>query len=524
MNGAWPTGVLLNEVCPLLFLPFAPSWRSRPADRANLDRCATRSPPCAHRRHQAARAATIDARSRTATTRCCHLRLGFIAYRSVRSRAPRALHAAAENSSGRRAAPDWPYAWSVGTRRARPRGALHARDRESPPDARQGFSLQGPRRRLRGRRKRSRFASAVVDLPTRPSRSGPARLEVALDAVRIAAASPAGRHARCTGARARGARSRGSRLRARRLPVLPHRRGDSGVGLWSSRARCTSRAAPSRDGPRTSRGARAHDLGRGTHAVSRRPAWIAVPATSRPSTACPTPGPRSRWLSQSGRGATSPRRATSASGSPSTIADGSTRGATSGFVSRLVTTTSPSATARRRRVRRPRRDLYAAWRAQPARRASAQGNLEPNASWLYRRIEGDGGGGGGDDPSSTSSPATTPAISSWSRAWGRAGIQPRRARGLFSDPTSATSTSRATSSDRAVRALGRSQRPREASWHVTGSRGAAASPWAPRATATPSASICRSISSPATSWWRRRPIPWPVARHCTSSSPFPPTG
>src|SRR2546421_5889807 len=165
-----------------------------------------------------------------------HLRLGFLAYRLAEITKTKSHYddAAGEFEWATELRPDWPYPWyGIGLSEL----ALGESSALAIENLRQmlgkDYLSKAARAFARATEADPSFASAVVDLAnTALSQRIRPRLEVALNAVRLAAASPAGKHADVQLVRGRVEREAGeadSALAAFRNYLTVG--GDSGVGL-----------------------------------------------------------------------------------------------------------------------------------------------------------------------------------------------------------------------------------------------------------------------------------------------------
>jgi GWxTD domain-containing protein len=208
-----------------------------PADRAALE--SLRDSLSAARDSAALReveAATIQLAKQRRDDPLIHLRLGFIAYRlgEITKNQSHYDDAAGEFEWAAELRSDWPYPWyGLGLAEL----ALGEHAVFAIENLRQilgkDFLSKAARAFARATEVDPSFASAVVDLAnTALSQRIRPRLEVALGAVRLAAASPAGRHAEVQLVRGRVEREAGeadSALAAFRAYLAVG--GDSGVGL-----------------------------------------------------------------------------------------------------------------------------------------------------------------------------------------------------------------------------------------------------------------------------------------------------
>jgi len=246
-------------------------------------------------------AATIAAAKQRRDDPLIHLRLGFIGYRLGELTGGKSHYddAAGEFEWAAELQPDWPYPWyGLGLAEL----ALGESSMLAIENLRQmlgkDYLSKAARAFARATEVDPSFASAVVDLAnTALTQRIKPRLDVALSAVRLAAASPAGRHAEVQLVRGRVEREAGeadSALIGFRAYLAVG--GDSGVGLLElARTFYFARRAPE--------GWAAY-LG-GARAATSAPAitlyrsdlsWIADSAELRAFDALPDPPARARWL------------------------------------------------------------------------------------------------------------------------------------------------------------------------------------------------------------------------------------
>ena len=230
-----------------------------------------------------------------------HLRLGFIGYRLGELTGAKSHYddAAGEFEWAAELRPDWPYPWyGLGLSEL----ALGESSVLAVENLRQMLGKdhlsKAARAFARATEVDPSFVSAGVDLAnTALSQRTRARLDVALSAVRLAAASPAGRHAEVQLVRGRVEREAGevdSALAGFRGYLAVG--GDSGVGLLElARTYYFGRRAP--DGwSAYMAGARAATSARALTLYRSDLSWIADSAELAAFDALPDPSTRGRWL------------------------------------------------------------------------------------------------------------------------------------------------------------------------------------------------------------------------------------
>lgn len=323
-----------------------------------------------------------------------HLRLGFIAYRLGELTKDKSHYddAAGEFEWAGELRSDWPYAWyGQGLSEL----AIGEASAIAVENLRQmlgkDYLSKAAKAFARATEADPSFASAVVDLAnTALTQRIRPRLEVALSAVRMAAASPAGHHPDVQLVRGRVEREAGetdSALAAFRAYV--DLAGDSGIGLLEM-ARTSYLALRPRDGwTAYFNGAR----------VARSPAavalyrldlsWIADSAELKAFDAVATPGERAAWLTEFwGK-----RDALEARDVGERLAEHYRRWFQARHDFRLVSRHRHYDITERYRSEQAEfddRGVIYLRQGEPDRRARfVQGDVEPNESWLYRRPTGD---------------------------------------------------------------------------------------------------------------------------------------
>ena len=289
----------------LLLLPLAtPLAAQSPADRAGIE---------ALRDSLAAVADSAGLRGLEATTIALarqrrddpllHVRLGFIGFRLGELTSGKSHYddAAGEFEWAAELRPDWPYPWyGLGLAEL----AMGESSMLAVENLRQmlgkDYLSKAARAFAHATELDPSFASAVVDLAnTALTQRIKPRLDVALSAVRLAAASPAGRHAEVQLVRGRVEREAGeadSALAGFRAYLAVG--GDSGVGLLElARTLYFARRAP--DGwAAYLAGARAATSAPALTSYRADLSWIADSAELGAFDALPDPGARARWLEQ----------------------------------------------------------------------------------------------------------------------------------------------------------------------------------------------------------------------------------
>jgi len=248
-------------------------------------------------------AAAIEVAKQRRNDPLIHLRLGFLAYRLGEITHDKSHYdaAAGEFEWAAELRPDWPYPWyglglaelSLGEH------ALLAMENLRQMLGKDYLS-KAARAFARATEADPSFASAVVDLAnTALTQRIRPRLEVALNAVRLAAAGPAGRHAEVQLVRGRVEREAGegdSALVAFRAYITVG--GDSGVGLLElARTFYFSRRAE-QGWASYFAGARAATSAAALTLYRSDLSWIADSADLLAFDRLPDPGTRGRWLEQ----------------------------------------------------------------------------------------------------------------------------------------------------------------------------------------------------------------------------------
>ncbi len=323
-----------------------------------------------------------------------HLRLGFIAYRLGELTKDKSHYddAAGEFQWAGELRPDWPYAWYGQGLSELAVGEASAIAVENLKQMLgKDYLSKAAKAFARATEADPSFASAVVDLAnTALTQRIRPRLDVALSAVRMAAASPAGHHPDVQLVRGRVEREAGetdSALAAFRAYV--DLAGDSGIGFLEV-ARTSYLARRPQDGwTAYFTGAR----------VARSPAavalyrldlsWIADSAELRAFDALSTPGARAAWLAEFwGK-----RDAVDARDVGERLAEHYRRWFQARHDFRLVSRHRHYDVTERYRSAQAEfddRGIIYLRHGEPDRRALfVQTDVEPNESWLYRRPAGD---------------------------------------------------------------------------------------------------------------------------------------
>ncbi len=248
-------------------------------------------------------AATIAVAKQRRDDPLVHLRLGFIGYRLGDLTTGKSHYddAAGEFEWAAELRPDWPYPWyGLGLAEL----ALGESSVLAVENLRQmlgkDYLSKAARAFARATEVDPSFSSAVVDLAnTALTQRIRPRLEVALTALRLAAASPAGRHAEVQLVRGRVEREAGeadSALAAFQAYLAVG--GDSGVGLLElARTYYFARRAP--DGWRAYfSGARAATSAPALTLYRADLSWIGDSAELAAFDALPDPATRARWLEE----------------------------------------------------------------------------------------------------------------------------------------------------------------------------------------------------------------------------------
>ena len=338
-------------------------------------------------------AAMIEVAKQNRNDPVLHLRLGFIAYRLGELTRGKSHYdaAASEFEWASELRPDFPYAWyGLGLAEL----ALGEHASLAIENIRQmlgkDYLSKAARAFARAAEADPSFASAVVDLANTAlvQRIRP-RLEVALNAVRIAAGSPAGRYAELQLVRGRVEREAGeadSALAAFRSYIIVG--GDSGVGLLElARTSYFARRAP-QGWQAYFAGARATTSAQALTLYRTDLSWIADSAELTAFDGLPDGAARARWLEQFW----TRRDVVEARDVGERLAEHYRRWFYARRNFRLV--------SRHRhyditeRYRSPQlefddRGVIYLRHGEPDRRARlADATLEPNESWMYRRQQG----------------------------------------------------------------------------------------------------------------------------------------
>ena len=245
--------------------------------------------------------ATIEIAKQRRDDALLHLRLGFIAYRlgELTDAKPHYDAAASEFEWASELQPDWPYAWyGLGLSEL----ALGEHDIMAIENIRQmlgkDFLSKAAHAFARAAEADPSFASAVVDLAnTALTQRIRPRLEVALSAVRMAARSPAGRHAEVQLVRGRVEREAGesdSALAAFREYLTAG--GDSGIGLLELGRTAYLARQPGQGWVAYLAGARAATSEQAIALYRGDLGWIADSADLKAFDALPDPAARGAWL------------------------------------------------------------------------------------------------------------------------------------------------------------------------------------------------------------------------------------
>jgi len=247
--------------------------------------------------------ATIEVAKQRRNDALLHLRLGFIAYRLGEITQAKSHYdaAAGEFEWATELRPDWPYPWyGMGLAEL----ALGEHAVLAIENLRQmlgkDYLSKAARAFARATEADPSFASAVVDLAnTALAQRIRPRLEVALSAVRLAAASPAGRHAEVQLVRGRVEREAGegdSALAAFRSYMTVG--GDSGVGLLELARTFYFARRPEQGWAAYLSGARAATSAPALTLYRADLSWIADSAELAAFDGLPDPDARGRWLQQ----------------------------------------------------------------------------------------------------------------------------------------------------------------------------------------------------------------------------------
>ena len=338
-------------------------------------------------------AATIEVAKQNRNDPLIHLRLGFIAYRLGEVTKEKAHYdaAAGEFEWAGELRPDWPYPW-YGLGLAELAMGEHAS--LAIENIRQmlgrDYLSKAAKAFARATEADPSFASAVVDLAnTALTQRIRPRLGVALEAVRLAAAGPAGRHADVQLVRGRVEREAGegdSAIVAFRSYLTIG--GDSGVGLLElARTFYFARRAPQGWAAYFS-GARATTSAQALTLYRSDLSWIADSAELTAFDALPDPPMRSSWLEQFW----TRRDVAEARDQGERLAEHYRRWFYVRRNFRLVSKHRHYDITERYRspqVEFDDRGVIYLRHGEPDRRARlAEATLEPNESWLYRRQSG----------------------------------------------------------------------------------------------------------------------------------------
>ncbi|MDP3910987.1 MAG: GWxTD domain-containing protein [Gemmatimonadales bacterium] len=245
--------------------------------------------------------ATIEIAKQRRDDALLHLRLGFIAYRlgELTDAKPHYDAAAGEFEWASELQPGWPYAWyGLGLSEL----ALGEHGIMAIENIRQmlgkDFLSKAAHAFARAAEADPSFASAVVDLAnTALTQRIRPRLEVALSAVRMAASSPAGRHAEVQLVRGRVEREAGesdSALAAFREYLTAG--GDSGIGLLELGRTAYLARQPGQGWVAYLAGARAATSEQAIALYRGDLGWIADSADLKAFDALPDPAARGAWL------------------------------------------------------------------------------------------------------------------------------------------------------------------------------------------------------------------------------------
>ena len=376
--------------------PPLPLPAQSPADRAGIealrDSLAAAQDSAALGRLEAA---TIAIAKQRRDDPLVHLRLGFIGYRLGELTGGKAHYddAAGEFEWAAELRPDWPYAWyGLGLAEL----ALGESSVLAVENLRQmlgkDYLSKAARAFARATEVDPSFASAVVDLAnTALTQRIRPRLDVALTAVRLAAASPAGRYAEVQLVRGRVEREAGeadSALAGFRGYLAVG--GDSGVGLLElARTYYFARRAP--DGWRAYlAGGRAATSAPALTLYRTDLSWIADSVELGAFDALPDPGARARWL----EAFWTRRDVGEAREVGERLAEHYRRWFYARRSFRLVSRHRHydiTEVYRAKQVEFDDRGLIYLRHGEPDRRARlpVRDSLQPNESWLYRRPAGD---------------------------------------------------------------------------------------------------------------------------------------
>jgi len=286
----------------VLAAPAAPLPAQSPGDRAVIeaerDSLTAVTDSAALRRLEAA---TIDVAKQRRDDPLIHVRLGFIAYRLGEVTGGKSHYddAAGEFEWAAELRADWPYAWyGLGLSELAVGESSVIAIENIRQMLGQDYLSKAARAFAHATEVDPSFAFAVVDLAnTALTQRIKPRLDVALTAVRLAAASPAGRHADVQLVRGRVEREAGeadSALAGFRAYLAVG--GDSGVGLLElARTYYFARRAPDGWGAYLA-GARAATSAPALTLYRLDLSWIADSVELAAFDALPDPPARARWL------------------------------------------------------------------------------------------------------------------------------------------------------------------------------------------------------------------------------------
>jgi len=323
-----------------------------------------------------------------------HLRLGFIAYRlgEITKNKSHYDDAAGEFEWAGELRPDWPYPWygdGLAELAIGEAGSIAIENLRQMLG--KDYLSKAAKAFARATEADPSFASAVVDLATTAltQRIRP-RLEVALSAVRLAAASSAGRHAEVQLVRGRVEREAGetdSALVAFRTYLALD--GDSGIGYLEV-ARTSYLARRPREGwTAYFNGARAAQTPAAVALYRLDLSWIADSAELKAFDALTTPGQRAEWLDEFW----SKRDTEEARDVGERLAEHYRRWFQARHDFRLVSRHRHYDITERYRSAQAEfddRGVIYLRHGEPDRRARfVQADVEPNESWLYHRPSGD---------------------------------------------------------------------------------------------------------------------------------------
>jgi GWxTD domain-containing protein len=364
-----------------------------PADRATLatlrDSLALAQDTVSLRRLEAA---TIEVAKQQRDDPMIHLRLGFIAYRIGEITKAKSHYddAAGEFEWAGELRPEWPYPWyglGLAELAVGEHGVMAIENLRQMMG--KDYLSKAAKAFARATQADPSFASAVVDLAnTALAQRIRPRLEVALNAVRLAAASPAGggRHPELQLARGRVEREAGeadSALVAFRAYLAAD--GDSGIGLLEVARTAYLAGRPTDGWSAYFNGARRASSGAAVALYRLDLSWIADSAELRAFDVQGTAGERAAWLD----GFWSKRDAAAARDVGERLAEHYRRWFTVRHSFRLVSRHRHYDITERYRSPQAEfddRGVVYLRHGEPDRRARfVQPNVEPNESWLYRR-------------------------------------------------------------------------------------------------------------------------------------------